>query len=89
MTLTPLRVAVQQDKQIDHNSHDREPDAPGSSGNKPLFDIDQAPNPENLAGYKDQEQGEEDQLETARNSSERATRNATEAKINSRTIARQ
>jgi hypothetical protein len=32
--------------------------------NRP-FDIDEAPNPENLAGYKDQEQGQEDQLETA------------------------
>jgi len=65
MTKTPLGVAVQEDKQIDHHSHDREPDAPGSSRNQPPFEIDEAPKPENLAGYEDQEQGEEDQLETA------------------------
>jgi hypothetical protein len=65
MPQTPLRVAVHEDKQIKPDSHDREPEAAGSSGNEPLFDIDEAPNPENLAGYKDQEQGEDDQLETA------------------------
>jgi hypothetical protein len=65
MTKTPLWIAVQEDKQIDHHSHDREPDAPGSSGNKPLFDINQPPKPENLAGCENQEQSEEDQLETA------------------------
>jgi len=65
MTLTPLRIAVEEYKQINHYSHDHEPGAPRSSRNEPLFDIDEAPNPEDLAGYKDQEQGEEHQLETA------------------------
>jgi len=65
MTLTPLRIAVQEDKQIKHHSHDREPDAPGSSRNESHCEIDEAPKPESLAGYKDQEQGEENQLETA------------------------
>ncbi len=65
MTKTPLGIAVQEDKQINHHSHDREPDAAGSSRDEQLSDIDEAPKPENLAGYKDQEQGEEDQLETA------------------------
>jgi len=64
MTLSPLRIAVQEDKQINHHSHNREPDAPGSSGNESLSDNDEAAKPENLAGYKDQEQGEEDQIET-------------------------
>jgi hypothetical protein len=39
-------------------------EAPRSSRNESLSDIDEAPKPENLAGYKDQEQGEEDQIET-------------------------
>jgi hypothetical protein len=42
MPQTPLRVAVQEDKQIKHDSHDREREAAGSSGNEPLFDIDEA-----------------------------------------------
>ncbi len=50
---------------ISTSAHDREPDAEGSSRNEQLSEIDEASKPENLAGYKDQEQGEEDQIETA------------------------
>jgi hypothetical protein len=56
VTLTPLRIAVQEDKQIDHNRHDREPDPTASFRNEPPFETDEAPNPENLTAYKDQEQ---------------------------------
>src|SRR6266568_9284343 len=65
MTKTQLGIAVQTDKQIDHHSDDHQPGAPGSSRNESLSDIDETPKPENLAGYKHQEQGKEDQLETA------------------------
>jgi hypothetical protein len=63
MTVTPLGVAVQKDKDRP-GCDDCEPDAPWSSRNEPLSEFDEAPKPENLAGYKDQEQGEEDQIET-------------------------
>ena len=59
---TPLGVAVQEEKQIDHHSYDRKPDTPGFPRNEPLFDIDGAPNPENLAGYEDENYGEVDQI---------------------------
>src|SRR5690242_15936666 len=59
-----IDLAVQEDKQIDHHSHYREPDTPESPRNEPLSDFHEAPNPENLAGYKDQQQGEHDQIET-------------------------
>jgi hypothetical protein len=65
MTKTPLGVAVQEDQQLQHPCHDREPDAERSSRNESLSDINEAPKPENLAGYEDEEQGEEDQPETA------------------------
>ena len=65
VTKTPLGVAVQEDKQIDQARHDREPGPAGLTGNEPLPEVDEAPDPENLAGHKDQEQGEADHLETA------------------------
>src|SRR5438552_18981138 len=43
-----MRKFVQEDKQIDQARHDHKPEAPGSSRNEPLSDIDEAPNPENL-----------------------------------------
>jgi len=64
MTKTPLGIAVEEDQQIDQAHHDYKPDASGSSRNESLSDIDETPNPENLAGYEDQQQGELDQLET-------------------------
>ena len=64
VTKTPLGVAVQEDKQIDQARHDREPGPAGLTGNEPLPEVEDAAKPENLAGYKDQKQGEEDQVET-------------------------
>src|SRR5215470_12961207 len=59
---TPLGVAVQEEKQIDRHSYDRKTDTPGFPRNESPFDIDDAPNPENLAGYEDENYGEVDQL---------------------------
>src|SRR5437773_6153821 len=64
MTKAPLGVAVGEDKQIDHARDDRKPAAAGLTGNEPLPEVEDAAKPENLAGYKDQKQGEEDQVET-------------------------
>jgi len=59
---TPLGVAVQKDKRKDHHGYDRKPDAPGFSSNEAAFEIDDAPDPENLACYEDENYGEVDQL---------------------------
>jgi hypothetical protein len=63
VTNSPLGVAVGEDKQIDQARDDCEPDAAGLAGNEPLPEVEDAANPENLAGDKDQEQGEEEQSE--------------------------
>jgi len=60
---TPLGEAVQEDKRIDQARHDREPGTAGLTGDEPLPEVEDTANPENLAGNKEQEQGEGDQIE--------------------------
>src|SRR5882724_8107925 len=52
---------VSEEKHIDNTRDDREPGAPGLAGDEALPEVEDEANPENLAGNKDQEQGEEEQ----------------------------
>jgi hypothetical protein len=57
VTKGPLGVAVSEDKQIDEGSDRRKPNAAWSTGDQPLAAVENAANPEKLAGDKDQEYG--------------------------------
>jgi hypothetical protein len=60
VTKTPLGPAVQEEKEIDEARDDREPCPAGLTRDQPLPEVEDAANPEKLAGNKEQEQGEAD-----------------------------
>jgi hypothetical protein len=63
VTDAPLWVAVSEDEQIEQTGDDREPGAPRLAGDESLPQVEDAADPEKLAGNKEQEQGEQEQRE--------------------------
>jgi len=58
-------VATSVHEHINQSCDDRKPRAPDTAGKETSHEIDDAFNPENLAGNKNQEQGQEDQVKEA------------------------
>ena len=61
MTNSKAAEAVSEEEQIDNTRDDREPGAPGLPGDESLPKVEDAANPEKLAGNKHHEDGEEEQ----------------------------
>jgi hypothetical protein len=66
MTDSNTREPVREEEQIDQSRSDREPGTPGSVTNDSFPYIEDAPNPEDLAGDEHDEKGQEEQVEAAR-----------------------
>jgi hypothetical protein len=61
MTDSKAAEAVSEEEQIDNTRDDREPSAPGLPGDESLPKVEDTANPEELAGNKHNEDGEEEQ----------------------------
>ena len=61
MTDSKAAEAISEEEQIDNTRDDREPAAPGLSGDESLTKVEDAANPEKLAGNKHHEDGGKEQ----------------------------